>query len=550
MLFDQGQSEEALLQLQEAVRLQPLLTDHHVNLGNILFSLDRYTEARTAYLQALKLDSHSARTYAKIGLTLKKEGLCSDALVWLKYAVELGPTDPVVWWGLGELHFDREEWSEALLCAEQIIALKPNLPEVHDALAWAGGFLQHVGRIADAREIFKDLVELIPKSPLPHMRLSGIHWDFGEFYEAELEIRAALRLNPKHPFAYARLATLLGAMLPPADQEALEELLLNRDMDSEARKQLLFGLGHVLDGRGDYDRAGKCLREAHILSLKLAGNRRREYSLRMNKRFVDWVLWAFTEEFFERMAGAGLETHRPVFVFGLPRSGTTLIEQILSSHSQVLGGGELRYSSESFEAIRQAASDQETACTCASIANLARAHARRVGEEHLQKLHALDGGKAARVVDKMPDNYIFLGVLAVLFPRATFIHCRRDLRDVAVSCWANDFLHIQWTHKAKHVLARFRDHKRLMDHWHRVLRVPIHNVDYEDVVADPKGASERLLATCGLEWDRACMEFYRTKRSVQTASAIQVRQPIYGSSVGRWKHYQNVLGGLFAQLTD
>ena len=173
----------------------------------------------------------------------------------------------------------------------------------------------------------------------------------------------------------------------------------------------------------------------------------------------------------------------------------------------------------------------------------------RLAEQHLDQLAARDGGQSVRIVDKMPDNYLYLGLLAALFPRATFIHCRRDLRDVAVSCWMTDFRTIRWANDPAHIAGRFSEYRRLMDHWRAVLPVPVHDVDYEETVADLEGVARRLLEVCGLEWDPVCLEFHRTERTVRTASLTQVRQPIYTTSVARWKYYEPALASLFEALS-
>lgn len=155
---------------------------------------------------------------------------------------------------------------------------------------------------------------------------------------------------------------------------------------------------------------------------------------------------------------------------------------------------------------------------------------------------------AARVGDKMPENYVHLGLLATLLPNAVFIHCRRDLRDVAVSCWITGFRSVHWTNDTQHIAARFQQYDRLMKHWRAVLPAAIHEVDYEETVDDVEGVARRLLAACGLEWEPACLEFHGTKRPVRTASFSQVRQPVYRGSVGRWKNYETELADLFAAL--
>jgi hypothetical protein len=155
---------------------------------------------------------------------------------------------------------------------------------------------------------------------------------------------------------------------------------------------------------------------------------------------------------------------------------------------------------------------------------------------------------ADRVVDKLPDNYLYLGMIVTLFPKARIIHCRRDPRDVAVSCWMTNFRHIHWASDPGHIAARFADYRRVMVHWRRVLPVPVLEVDYEETVVDLERVARRLVDWCGLPWDPACLDFHRTARPVRTASVTQVRQPIYRRSVARWKHYEGTLKSLFDAL--
>jgi hypothetical protein len=171
----------------------------------------------------------------------------------------------------------------------------------------------------------------------------------------------------------------------------------------------------------------------------------------------------------------------------------------------------------------------------------------RLAGQHLDELHRRHG-TASRVVDKMPDNYLYLGFLAALFPRARFIHCTRDLRDVAVSCWMSNFRDIRWASTPGDIATHFRDYQRLMERWRKVLPVPILDISYEETVADLEGVARKLVAWCGLEWEPGCLEFHRGKRSVRTASSVQVRQPLYSTSVGRWKHYEQSLATLLSAL--
>jgi hypothetical protein len=178
---------------------------------------------------------------------------------------------------------------------------------------------------------------------------------------------------------------------------------------------------------------------------------------------------------------------------------------------------------------------------------LDRETAVRLAARHVEKLRAFSPA-ALRIIDKMPENYLYLGLLAALFPRAKLVHCRRDLCDVALSCWMTHFQEVPWANDLQHMASRFEQYQRLMEHWRKVLPVPFLEVDYEETVDDLEGAARKLLDWCGLQWEPGCLEFHRAKRPVRTASAVQVRQPVFRTSVGRWQHYEQALGPLFARL--
>jgi tetratricopeptide (TPR) repeat protein len=542
-LLDRGNADEALPHCQEAVRLQPKLAALHHNLGNAHRALGRFVEARSAYLEALRLDPRLAQAHAHLGLIQQREGQLDDALIRLKRAVELEPAEPTLWEYLAELHKDREDAAEAIRCWQRVVGLKPERPTAHNGLGWA---LQEEGRFDEAAEHFRAALRLRPDFAAAQLNLGGVHEELGELPAAEAAFRAALRMQPTYALPQSRLATLLRGKMPEADQAALEERLADPKLDDGSRARLWFGLAHVLDARGDWVRAADLLRQANALSLELARRQKREYAPADHERFVDGLIRAFGPAFFTRLAGAGQDTRRPVFVFGLPRSGTTLIEQVLASHSHIHGAGELRIARQMFEAIPATLSRSDR--PLASVPRLDGAAIRTLADRHLELLAALDGSRAARVVDKMPDNYLYVGLLAAMFPNAVFIHCRRDLRDVAVSCWMTDFRTLRWANAFEHIATRFAQYRRLMSHWRAVLPAPIHDVSYEDTVADLEGVARRLVTACGLEWEPGCLEFHRTRRPVRTASVTQVRQPIYQQSVARWRNYETALTGLFACL--
>jgi tetratricopeptide (TPR) repeat protein len=546
VLLDRGQAEEALIHGEEAVRLQPDFAIHHHNLGNVLQRLNRWDQARGAYLEALRLDPDLAHSHLQIGMTLRVDGQLAEAEPWFKQAVDLDPENPWFWEQLAELQAERQEHGAAVPCWERAIELSPNeRAGLHISLGWS---LQEDGRLADAVDQYREAGELLPEAVMAHINMGAVHEELGEMAAAESAYRTAARIQPNFGLAYARLGNLMRGRLSDADLALLEERLADPETNPSARTRLFFALSVVLDARGEYARAAVCSRQANALNMELARGPR-NYTPGLHVQYVDSVIRGFNRELLESLAQAGSTDSRPVFVFGLPRSGTTLIEQVLSSHSRIFGAGELKLTRQSFDMIPAIVESPGPAVD--HISRLTPHAISRLADLHLQRFAGLDQSRSSlRIVDKMPDNYIYLGLLAAMFPKAVFIHCTRDLRDVALSCWITDFRpeNIPWASEPSYLGSRFEQYLRVMDHWRSVVPATIHEVNYEDTVADLEGVAKSLLAACGLEYEAGCLDFHLTPRRVKTASVAQVRQPIYSRSVARWRNYESELNDLFRAI--
>ncbi len=539
LLLERHQPREALAHLRTAVRLRPGLAEARNNLGNALRESGRLAEARQSYAEALRINPALAMTYNNMGQVLQEENSLDDALAWYQRALQLDAGSARIHTNLASLLAEQEKYDDALSLFRRALELDPNYAEPHTGL---GGVRHEQGHFEQAEEHFREALRHKPDLPGAHCALGIVREELGDFKDAEHCWREALRYDPHLAGAYAALATLQRGKLPDDDLTAMRRLLADPDLHESRRSSLQFGLAQVLDSRGAYDETGESLRQANALALAGRQKRGQGYDPAVHARFINGMIATCSPAFFERVHGIGLDSGRPIFIVGLPRSGTTLTEQILASHSKVFGAGELRFAREDFEAL---APDDDRGLE--ALARLDGPTSRRIGEQHLARLRELNADRP-HVVDKMPDNYLYLGLLAALFPAAKFIHCRRDLRDIAVSCWMTNFRQIRWANDTDHIASRFEEYRRIMDHWQRVLPVPVLEVEYEETVADLEGVARRLVDWCGLDWEPACLDFHEGKRPVRTASVSQVRQPIYRRSVARWKHYEMSLGDLFDLL--
>jgi tetratricopeptide (TPR) repeat protein len=542
LLLEHKELEESLAHCREALRLRPHFAEAHSNLGNALRELGRLEEARAAYAEALRLNPGLAMAVNNVGQALQEEGRLVEAISWYQRALQMEPSTARFHANLAGALEEQQKHDEASACYQLALRLDPGHAESHNGLGWVR---HEQGRYDEARKHYEDALRLDPALAAAHGNLGTLLEELSDFDAAERCFREALGHDGRQAGALAQLATLRRGRLPEADRAAMRRLLADPHLPGGKRSALHFGLAQVLDAEGNYAEAADHLRRANALALAEWRKRGQEYDPAAHARFVAGMTAACTPEFFARVRGWGLESERPVFIVGLPRSGTTLIEQVLGGHSQVFAAGELPLGHEDFQGLP---GDGE-ADPPERLGRLDGETARRLGQRHLDRLAELNRS-APRVVDKMPDNYLSLGLLAALFPKARFIHCRRDLRDVAVSCWMTNFRQIRWANDPDHIAGRFREYERLTAHWRQVLPVPVLEVAYEETVADLEGVAGRLVAWCGLDWEPACLAFHQGRRPVRTASVSQVRQPISTRSVGRWKQYEPSLAPLFARLEN
>ena len=324
---------------------------------------------------------------------------------------------------------------------------------------------------------------------------------------------------------------------------AMQELLVDAALSNDDRAFLGFAVAAVMERRGRFDQAAARLAEANACHSAAKAARGLACDPSINTRLIERTRRLFTAEFLEQRRDWGVRDRRPVFIVGLPRSGTTLVEQIVASHPLVHGAGERSDVQRVFSTL-PALAGQPAIDAFDALGLLNPAAARPAAQQYLDQLGGL-APEAARIVDKNPENIQFLGLIALFWPEARVILCRRDPRDIAVSCWRTCLPSVPWSNDWNLIAHVFADFQRLVEHWRDVRPIEWLDLDYEELVADLEGQSRRLIDFVGLDWDPACKSFHLNRRVVRTPSLVQVRQPVYADSVGIWRKYEPHLGGLF-----
>jgi tetratricopeptide (TPR) repeat protein len=532
------ENDEAITAFQRAIRLKPNMVLAHTELARALMDLGRYEAAISHCEAAVAINPRFMSARIQLAITLRCAGRFQDAARHWSEIIRLAPNRAESYYVLGTQFRDMGQLRESLRCHNRALTLKPDIPEF---LCAKGATLIYMNKADEALECFQRAETISPGMPDV---LGGIGWalrSLGRFDEADKYLQKVRVLNPADLRSYKHLSSE-GNPLEVAEEQHLTAVLERHDTSVDGRITAGFGLGRLLDKAGRYDEAFARYASANALV--------REIWPKMADLFDAERFTALTEGLIERyrnpssvrLADFSNMSELPVFVVGMPRSGTTLVEQICASHSHVFGAGELG----DIIQLDNILNRPDVARSTEKLHETAR----RFAKEHIVKLYAEAKG-AHRVVDKMPDNILHVGLIARLFPRARFICCSRDDRDTALSCYFQMFapgaLHFSYDLADCGRRTRLTGH--LARHWLSVLPDRMIEVNYEALTEDLEGQSRRLIEFLGLGWEPACLDFHRTERPVATVSYWQVRQPLYQSSVGRWRNYENHLRPLFAALS-
>jgi tetratricopeptide (TPR) repeat protein len=540
LLQELGRADEALAEYDKALALDPDDADAVNGRGSALQKLNRAHEAEKTLRRAILLKPNYAEAYCNLGTVLIDLGNVVEAEAMIRHAVALKPNSTTALGNLGKVLVDLGRFDEAEAVIRQALALKPDYAEAHFCL---GAALIRLGRPDEAEEATRRAIALKPDLAGAHHNLGMALMELGRLTEAREAAEKAIALAPHEPLHFRQLGEVRKYAADDPYLTALEALSkCEAPLDIARQIDLHFAMAKAHADVGQIEDEFRRL---------LAGNKLKRSLVNYNETLVlgeiDRAQQVFTAGIMRTSQGAGEFSSKPIFIIGMPRSGTTLVEQILASHPHVFGAGELKLFELAIGDIRSAA--QEAPAYPEIALRMSGERFRELGGRYLAGVQRL-APDASHVTDKMPANFVFAGLIHLALPNAAIIHTVRDPVDTCVSCFSKLFMEGNFqTYDLAELGRYYRRYRALMAHWHSVLPPGrILDVRYEDVVADVESVARRIVAHCGLRWDQNCLDFHRTERVVRTASAAQVRSPIYASSIGRWRAYQPFLGQLLAEL--
>jgi tetratricopeptide (TPR) repeat protein len=516
------QNKDALAALEKASQLLPADPEAQSNFGTALRRAGRCQEAVQCFRRALDVKPQIAEVWSNLGNALRDLGQIADAVEAYKRALSLNPGLPKSHNNLGNALQDLGKLDEAEASYRRALDLDARYEEAHRNL---GIVLRLQGRTAEAEDCCTNALEIDPQSNGALVLLAELHSDKGEFTRAEEVLRRASALEPQSAEAWAGIAGLRRMSLGDSAWLDKAQRLAAQGLSPLREVPLRYAIGKYFDDVGDYERAFENYRHANELArLHRPAHDRRRVTLG-----IDRLIEVYDAQWVTQLRDDANHSERPVVIVGMPRSGTTLAEQMLASHAEVFGAGEL-----SFWNRALSADDPRQPGVIGKLA-----------AEYLTTLDGLSR-EAVRVIDKMPANFLYLGLIHAVLPKARIIHMRRSPIDTCLSIYFQNFGAVHsYANDLADLAHYYREYLRIMDHWRGLLSGDaLLDVPYEELVAEPERWARRMVAHLGLSWDPSCLAYHRSTRTISTFSKWQARQSTSKSSIARWRNYERFIAPL------
>ena len=489
------------------------------------------------FLRREPRNAAAIRLLAEVGVRL---GRFCEAEELLAYCLELAPDFHLARHSYANVLFRQLRYRDALTELEKLLRAEPNRPS-HILLKAA--ILAQIGETAGAIEIYDAVLKQHPSEARLHLNKGHALKTVGKQAEAVAAYRTAIRLQPDLGEAYWSLSNLKTFEFDAADIREMRVRLERKIVNPEDFFHLSFALGKALEDRGEFDESYR-----HYSNGNAARRRTVHWDADAHHAEIERLIAFFRPELFDSRGQWGNPSQAPIFIVGMPRAGSTLLEQILASHSEVEGTMELPDIMAIARRLTSASARDGESGYPGALSTLTSADVEALGSAYLERTAILRSG-APRFIDKMPNNFAHVGLIHLILPNAKILDARRHPMACCFSVFKQLFAHGQtYSYSLEEIGRYYRDYVELMSHWDSVLPGRVLRVDYESVVENTEEEVRRVLDHCGLEFEPACLEFYRTVRTVRTASSEQVRRPIYKTAVDHWRNYEAHLGPLKESL--
>lgn len=531
-----GKYADAVNLFNEVLKIDPNHAETLHLLGMAKYYLGFPDESIIHINKAINIAPENPYYRNNIALIYSETGQISEALSAFKKASELNPDNPNFHFNAGVLYFETGDCESAIECYKNALAKKPDYFEAYNNL---GKALQETRKFEEAEQAYRNAIKYNPGYYFAHNNLGTLLQDKGDLAGAKACYEDAYMANPYDAMPLSNLAHLEKA--GSTEDEIFNriiELFESDDITGADEILLSFALGKLFDDCCEYDKAFHNYERGNLLA-----GLNFKFDINEHEKLINFIKDKYNGKYFGKIEEHGSQSTQPVFIVGMPRSGTSLVEQIIASHSQAFGAGELDFFNNITGFLTQDAKlvrervEFWTTLHNRELFNAAAAY--------LELINSMAGRQYTYVTDKMPYNFLHLGLISVMFPNANIIHCRRDPLDTCLSIYFHYFQGFHnYSFNLTDIAQYYKSYDDLMNHWEKVLPNPLITIHYEDLTRNKEAGIHSIIDFLNLPWEDACLEFYNNKQVVQTRSNIQVRKPIYTSSVNRWENYKKHISPL------
>ena len=536
LAYQIGNFKTAEANIKHAIKINSSKSQYHNNLGLVFQAIGDQKKASRSFNLSIKLEPTFSDAINNLGTVFLHQGKLDQAKGMFEKALTLEPQLIEAWNNLGDILALKGFPNEAIKSYKKAIFYNPNFTMAHYNI---GVTYKNAGNYSQALNAFKQATSISSNFLEAHQNTGIILMELGLFEDAITSFKKVLKLNPNSIEALYSLSTVQKYTSYTDDVKTRETLFKNNKISIFDKIQLSFSLGKIFEDLKNRNKSLEYLKIANRIKRKTFS-----YNIKDDLKIFDSIIKNFNQEFFNARVDKGIKDKTPIFIIGMPRSGTSLVEQILSSHKYVFGAGELTNLAEiCFSKGRIINEDFVKKVLNSQFKNF-----KIMAQLYINELRS-HSSSAFHITDKMPENFFYVGMIKLMMPNSKIIHCKRNPVDTCMSNFQNNFeIETKYAYDLKELGLYYCAYKRIMDHWHSVLPGFIYDLVYENLVNDPETNIRSLLDFCNLKFDPKCINFHRSKRPVKTASLFQVRQPIYKTSIHPWKGYEDQLTPLLTSL--
>ena len=478
--------------------------------------------------------------YNVLGLIFTEEKKTDKAILYLEKGIKIDPTFAMFYNNLGNIYKQKENHAKAESCYKQSIYLDNKAPEPLNNLA---NLYRTLNQYDDSIKCYQKAIMIDPRLYISHYNLAVVYKSIGEFSKSKKHLEKVIMIEPLFCQAHRTLSQLTKYSKKDKHFNLLKKIYINPKINNSQKKELAFALGKASEDTNDFAQALIYFKKGNEL-------RRKEftYSIKHEKEEFLNIKRIFTKKFIDQFTQYGFLDFRPIFILGMPRSGTTLVEQILSSHPKVFAGDELNFLP---EIIKKYFYGDKQKLINKNFLSIDKKIIESIGKEYIDYLKNVSTD-AERVTDKLPINFKWIGLIKLILPNSKIIHCYRNSRDICLSIYKNYFTsnEMKYAYHLDEIIEFYNLYYDLMKHWNNVTPNFVYNIKYEEIIKNSKEQISKLLKNCNLSISDSCFKFYKNKRAIKTASDVQARKKIYSGSINSWKHYREELFNSFQKLSN